>query len=78
MTFPAASSPARPKQSFEWARLHAFRKSQLEKHEMPLDRPLIAVPEREAQAHHGVALSLETASGVLPVSNQEENRYILK
>jgi hypothetical protein len=34
MTFSAASSTAPQNRCFEWARLHAFRKSQLEKQEL--------------------------------------------
>jgi hypothetical protein len=66
------------KQSFERARLHALRKSQLEKYEMSVAGLSCLIPKQEAQSHQGFGLSHEPGADSLPVFNRDENRYTQK
>jgi hypothetical protein len=74
----AAASSFAQKQSFERARLHALRKSQLEKYEMSAAGLRCLIPKQEAQTHHGFGLSYEPGPDPSPVFNREENRYTRK
>jgi hypothetical protein len=74
----AAASSFAQKQSFERARLHALRKSQLEKYEMSVAGLRRLIPKQEAQSLQGFGLSHEPGSDSLPVFNWEENRYTRK
>jgi hypothetical protein len=73
MPFAAVASAAPKPQSFEWARLHAMRKSLLEKANStgPIGKPFTSDaaatnPKHEAQASEQFGLSRETAPASQP------------
>ena len=81
INFPSAPSPTPQKQTFEWARLHAFRKSQLEKHDSSSHGlSLAATANSNHRVHDANApgLSSESTSAPNPVFNIDRNRYTQK